>query len=249
MAENDDERPKPKDELPVLGTRANANLGSLQQAQMLVNDLREATGRERRRTGEDAHVYGTKIVILYKTLAELHFQRRSFLEFVREDIGLPRSTLNDWVRVARYATAEQSRWGVATCLAAGRLVEFFAEHDEKRRAAGLKRKPETITDLLGVAFPLEDGRTVRFEGEQVFADDVEAALEFQRGGVKPQRGLTNAQRTGNEKLRAAAASVPELKGVAAQLRRKAGRNVLRVDIPAGANLVEIARALERVLGR
>lgn len=236
-----------RDELLLLGSRQQANIGSARDARAIVTDLREHVRAGAVRSGEDAHRYGTKLVVLYKSLAEQHYDRKSFLDFVRLDVGLARSTFYDWIRVARYATATQARWGVATCLAAGRLIEFFRANPAKARAAGLKRVPETLTDLVGVSFPIDARRTLRFEGDTVLADDVDDALAFQQGGVQERAGLTQAQRAGNDKLREAIARKAALAGVEARLARRKGKNVLHLVIPSGGNVVEIARVIARAL--
>jgi hypothetical protein len=233
-------------EVPFLPSREKANPGNAIQIRQRVTDLRERLGFRRARDGEEAHELGTSLVVLYMAFAERVFERASFREFVEADLDLARSTAYRYLRVARYATRAQACWGVDVCLDAARIVEALAADAKLRAKHGLRRAPETISDLKGVAFALSDGRKVRFDGATISAVDVEAlAAELvpRPAGTRLPAPLRRA----NARLAQAIAADPGLAGVeAAYLPRAAGHR-LQIALPADGSLKKVAARLAALL--
>jgi hypothetical protein len=242
--------PPKTDELGFMHSRLQANHGNPIQIRAQTTALRARAATGRSRGGEDAHEVGTQLAVLYMAFAEHVYEREDFLDYVREDVGIGRTGAFRFMRVARYATAAQARlWGIDACLSAARVVEYLSGDDARWRAAKLRRKPRTISDLAGLALPVDDERQVRFDRDTLEEDDVDAALARLEGAGAGPRKQSAEQRRANEQLGEAVRSRPELSGVEARVGRRRRQEVLTLVIPQGANLVAVAAAIEKALSR
>lgn len=235
-------------ELVWLGSRDKLHAGNPIQIREATTDLRKQLKIKRKRDGEDGHEIGTTLTRLYKVLADQVFGHDSFLVYARRELGLGRTSVYRYTRLARYATLAQAAWGIETCLAAATLLDVLQENPALRAAVGLGTgRLKNLSDLSRAVFPLEDGRKLRLTGTEVAQADVEEALDLLRTPKTGEQRLPAKLRRSNQRLRAAVDADPELRGVEARFVVRRGKARLNVLLPAGANLSTVARALERAL--
>lgn len=243
--------PPPTNEIELLGSRRRARRGNAIQVRADVTALRAVISKTNEREGEDAHEIGTQVTILYMKRADQIYGYESFVEFVRVKLRLSRSRLYRYLKVAKYATAAQARWGVDTCVAAGRLIELLRTSAELRRSFRLRAKPETISDLAGVKFPVADGRTIQLKGETLGLDDVEGIIAAlgQAGGRNGARRLRRELLAANEALATGSREHPSLRGVETGFAVRKGRPVFELVMPASADLRAVTLAVLEILAR
>lgn len=238
----------PGTQLAIFGSREQSTRGNPIQVRASVRAFRLEITKVRVRDGQDAHGFGTELTRMFHLRADEVYGRQDFLQFAKKELGLSVSSVRRYVRIARYATAAQSAWGMEAVLLAASIVDLFASDAALCRKHGLSKAPTRITEIAKIELQVSAGkiRLADAPGEEL----IEEALEILKGTRAPgQRRLPTAMRQKNAEIRKAIDAEPELQGVTAQFVERGGKRRFDLSIPPGGNLTRIARAVERVLER
>lgn len=233
-------------DIAIYGSRENSNRGNEIQLKAEIRNLSERLATVRKREGADAHFIGTVLARLWHARADEVFGFPSFEAFARDRFGLSRASAYRYVRVAAYATASESEWGVDTCLVLAAIVDLVRASPKLQRKFKLGADVDRIGALSKVEFPLPRRRTLRLQaGSPVSQVDAEALLESLRrdSGLDPGGLASKADRGEAAALQRAIDADGRFPGVTVHLRKKGGRRVMRLEVPEGMDLVRLARTL------
>jgi len=233
-------------DLTIFGTREHSHRGNPIQLRTEVRNLQERLLTTRRREGSDAHFVGTVLTRLWHGRADEVFGFTSFEAFSTSEFDLPRSSAYKYVRLAAYATATESEWGVDAVMALASIVDLVRSSPKLQKKLGFTAKPQGISDLVRQGLPLPGNRALRLQpGRPLVAALVNESLQHLRSlsGLDTGGLTAKADLAETEELRRTIEDRPEYAGVDARIRRRGGKRVLQLTVPEGTDLVRLAKDL------